>query len=384
MTKEIIAVGCADNHLPDNNRIWNNRPIEGDALFSLEQTIATAEEYDAPQVLAAGDFLDKNIVKSPILDMTFTLLDRLVRANKLLSYIRGQHEGLCNYLALHSATRWIHKQEMIISPHFPDIKMYGIDYQPIGLLQEELKAVPEGTSVLLTHQVWSNWMGAVTNPQGALEQIRRAKLTLNGDNHEAYIDETITCEDGHTMRVINPGSSCMQSIKEPPDKYIVLLYDDLSVEKLQLRTRQFYDFGLLHSNDAVDHFVETIDNKLQELHDLASIDELPAGLMMPLLRVRYSHELINAKRRIEKAVDGRGHLFLKQEPAIKPESDKRREIRRASGLKHATTLESKLPEYLETQEKNYLLHDCQRLLQTHGIRDELLTMKKEFVDEPSK
>lgn len=376
MPKEVKLVGTADVHIPANNRAWLNRPIEGDALFSLQQIISLSRQYNAEAIAAAGDVIDKALVPSPALDVTFRELDWLLREpNKLFLYNRGQHEGGSDYVGLHAATRHLHRCSLQLPC---GLTVYGIDYQPAGKLQQELVQVPAGTDILLLHQVWENLMGSVALPQGRWEQIINTELVLTGDFHE-YVDEVVVCEDGHELRVISPGSTCLQAINEPPDKYVVLIYDDLSVEKIRLRTRQFHDYGLLFSEEAVGHFFDTLEGVLKRLQAAGQADCLPPELLTPILRIRYAWGLERVPQRISRAVAGRAHLFVSQEPRPKPESDERREIRRQTGAKHATTLDSKLQEYLRSQNQQHLLVSCQRLLASHDLSQELEHMRREAV-----
>ena len=311
----------------------------------------------------------------------FEQLDRLYENGLEFYYIRGQHEGDSDFLAAHSGTRHLDHE----IPHTLNSgeRIFGLDYQPIGVLQEQLNTrvtKAANIDILVLHQVWENLMGDIACPQGRWEQIPNVEFVLTGDYHEEYIDETVSFPDGRNMRVINPGSVCLQKINEPADKYFCVLNSDFSVKKVHLRTRQLIKSDLIFDDNEMDRFVSKVHGQLKNAAQAAEQLKLPLDLIKPLLWVEYNADVANAKQRITKAVNGNAHLFLKQRPIQRPEVLERLRQRRESGDTHATTLESELLPYLEAIEKKHLGPRCQRLLQADDTFAELVKMKKEYVD----
>ena len=380
MGKKPIAVLYADGHMAKGS--WAHRTahgLKGDASFSLRQIVDKAIELDVP-VLGAGDLLDKAKVMSWPVTTMFYELDRLHEAGLALYYIRGQHEGDSDFLSAHVAG--IHVDDGKYHELPTGETVYGLDYQPIGALQERLNNEVTGDiDILMLHQVWGNLMGDIACPQGNWEQIPDVEFVLTGDYHEEYIDETVSFPDGRNMRVINPGSVCLQKINEPADKYFCVLNSDFSVKKIQLRTRQLIETDLIYDDESMDKFVANISSDMRRAEVRATDLQLPAGLCRPLLWVEYNADVANAKQRITKAVNGKAHLFLKQRPIQRPEVLERLRQRRESGDTHATTLESELFPYLEAIEKKHLGPRCQRLLQADDAFVELTKMKDEYINQ---
>jgi len=377
MEKNPIAVLYADGHMQEG--AWAHRPIKGDAAYSLKQIVSKAISLGV-DVLGAGDLIDKAKVMSWPVTQFFAQLDHLQKVGLKFYYVRGQHEGESDFLSAHPAAVHLDCGECSGLPTGHTV--LGIDYQPVGLLQERLNdelSTQEAPDILLLHQVWGNLMGDIACPQGVWEQIPKAEFVLTGDYHEDYVDETVVCEDGHELRVINPGSVCMQSISEPEDKFFCVLYDDMSVEKIQLKTRRVWRAPLISSNIDMDEFVENAPAELKRL--AAESEELPEGIRTPLVRVEYGADVDNAKRRIARVVGSQAHLFYKQRPIPKPEAIERQARRKKSGDRHATTLETKLPEYLEGEGKKHLLPQCQRVLQVKDPFAELVKMKNEYINQ---
>lgn len=374
---EPIAVLYADGHMADS--AWAHRPINGDAEFSLQQIVDAALEHHVP-VLGAGDLLDKAKVMSGPVTAMFGQLDRLHQSDLNLYYIRGQHEGESDFLSAHPAAVSLDQRGCLALPS--NFTVQGIDYQPAGVLQKRLRSdlsVEKVPDILLLHQVWNEWMGSIACPQGSLAQIPLAPLVLTGDYHGDYLDEEHRCEDGHTVRVINPGSVCMQSITEPSDKYYAILYDDMRVEKVKLRTRPASIRHVIDSNQDMDLFVERAEDLIETLAASADQQQLPEHLRKPLIRVEYSVIVDSAKKRISRALKDRAHVFYKQRP-VSRDNNSDLEVTGERKPGESVTLESRLGTWLEQQEKPHLLDKCQRLLQSDDTFTELTRMRDEYVN----
>ena len=363
-----IAVMFADGHLQD--RAWANRPIEGDSYCSFKQIIDYAVKNRLP-VIGAGDLIDKQRNTSGPIVFLHKQLDRLALKNLPFFYTQGQHEmDEDPWLSGHRTAVHLHRRKEFLH----GVTLYGIDYMPAEHLPTELGLIPEDVDLLICHQVWADWMGDIASPQGCFGDIPVVNNAFSGDYHIDTVEKT-RGKDGQQIEVLSPGSIAMQSIDEDENKYFFVLMDDLTFRRVKLMTRRKVEWTVINRQDEVEQFVETIDPVLAEVESQA--EKYPKGIRKPLLRVQYSSRLEGALRRIMKAVDGRAFVFPKETPPQKAEVEERRARKQRDGDKHATTLESLLPGYLESEGHKALQDDCQRLLQAGDVSGELQRMKKE-------
>jgi hypothetical protein len=96
---------------------------------------------------------------------------------------------------------------------------------------------------------------------------------------------------------LSPGSIAMQKIDEAPDKYVYILYDDLSYKSVQLKTRPFVEVAI-DTADELERFISEWDGVDAD------------GIDIPLYRVRFNAELLDAKARITRCVKHQAHLYL--------------------------------------------------------------------------
>ena len=386
-----IAVLFADSHLSD--RTWSHRPIYGDSYCSFEQIIDYAIDHELP-LFGAGDLIDRDLNRSEPIVFLSKQLQRLKEAGLKFYYTQGQHEL--------ADTPWLDiGDDNVKHLHHKGIKLsgvriYGLDYQPAGNLQQELDKVPKKTDLLIAHQVWSDFMGSIAAPQGGMHDVPHAMMTFTGDYH--YTEEIqVRNKTGRMMTVVSPGSTCMRSIDEPPDKYFfVLMYDeeegDLKVERKPIRTRPMVDWDeQIQRESQMERYLDTIEHTLEEARDKfmdgcmdPETGSYPAayhGMEEPLLRVIYSHRIEKGAKRIAEAIAKLPfpvHLFLKELPPEKPEVAERRKQRRENPSEaEAQTMETLLQDFLEKRDMANLQNPTQRLLQAAEPAAELQRMKKE-------
>jgi hypothetical protein len=366
-----VAVVCADAHLA--SRTWAHRPIEGDAEYSLSQVVEAAVEYRVP-LIAAGDMVDRQVNRSEVAAMLMRVLSSLRSRSPAIEcfYVQGQHDmSDPPWFSLVGPCEHVDRRPFEIA----GLKFYGLDYRPAGVLQAELYKIPSDTDVLIAHQVWGDFMGSVAAPQGGSHDIPKVRCLLTGDYHETIV-ETAVGKDGQKMTIFSPGSLCMQAINEPPTKYLSVLHDDLSVTTQQLKTRQVVEPPMICDNNTLDNFVSNIGSLLAEAKHIAVTENLPQRLHKPLLWVHYSGSIDDAGRRIRRAVDDQAHLFLREQRPEKLDNTARA-VERKPGQKHATTLESALPNFLADGGRTDIEEPCMRLLQSTDPKAELSRMREE-------
>lgn len=371
-----MCVEFADSHL--RHRLRRHRGIYGDSYFSFQQIVDYAIKHELP-LIGAGDLIDQRVNEpSPIVTLEKEL-GRLRKAGLTLYYVQGQHEGdTVPWLSIGGDTAvHIHKQVIELG----DLRIYGLDFQPAGRLQEELAAIPPDVNMGCFHQTWGDWMGSVALPQGEFADLpEQIRFLLTGDYHET-ITGCYRGAAGQPVDVFSPGSTCMQSTSEPPEKYFGVRYEDGSVQRVKLRTRHFAEY-LLNRPEDLDEFLGHVDAYLEGAADYAEDVRLPPALHAPLWKITYSPRLSDVVRRIERAVDGRAHLFWKKlRPAAEDDSDAAL-LSAAAAPSGPITLEGCLAEEVDPAQEPEVYTLCQRLLTAAAVgresaQKELETWKQE-------
>lgn len=296
-----IAIVTADLHLA--KCAWAKRPgLEGDSYFSFGQIIDNCTNQ-ALALILAGDVFDKVRPDPVTINNMSRRLNRMERNDLSIFYTQGQHE-LDRFLPwLSSLSTWpthVNKETFVIA----DRTFYGLDWTPVDRIQDELSKVPLGTDVLVAHQVWQDFMGTGLGvAECKFDDVCNVEMMITGDYHKHLIyDHKYTNSDQH-MTVLSPGSICMQSIDEDPNKYYFILNDDLTVISVKLKTRPCYRCKLDNKAD-LDLFIAVT---LAEL--LVPKSDLPEFLHKPIIDVSYVDDIPNVHKLLTEAVGSQAHLF---------------------------------------------------------------------------
>lgn len=300
MVKVLVT---SDLHLSD--KIWKHRPIEGDSYWSWEQIVDIAvEECDA--VILAGDILDKQLNNSNPISKLIDGLNRLETAGIQVFYNQGQHEYQTNpWMGLHKLSNHIHRRSFELG----GFSFLGFDYgQQQDLAQflngEEVK----DTDFLVCHQVWLEFMGEECKPQGSFADIpKTVKYLITGDYHDSI------CQKFGNLVVISPGSTHLRSIAEPEDKFVFVL--ELDNSKVKITSRELYTRRKIEidaTNSTSSDVLKNIEYSLSTCTEYAETVELPEDIKKPLLRLTYAQANTDLVEKVEKAVNGRAHIFYKQ------------------------------------------------------------------------
>ena len=364
MAKTPLALVSADWHVRRADRIWYRRDeIYGDTGYSVSQVCDIADDYNVPNVILAGDLFDMKLQQSDALRTMRLALDRFMENDRWVWYIQGQHERSTPPLlqALHSWPIYLHKQQREID----GICFYGLDYCNPGDVEAELKAVPAETDVLITHQVWKDFLGD-KHGDAWVQWVNGDPLILSGDYHRSFI-QTLSGK-----RLLSPGSLCVQDIAETPRKFVYVLFDDLSAEEIPLRTRNCYYYDI-ETEEALDEFL----TKWQDNPARVPQPNVPTYIATNLLRVRYRGDLPQAKRRLEATVGSSAHLFADPIRAAVPEQITAEQQRRVTAVMNGG-LEGCINEFYSDNPR--VRDDAIRLVRATNIQNELLLIYKEFVD----
>ena len=300
-----LFVFCADTHLADG--AWASRPaIYGDAYCSFSQIVEYCVVHNLPLVIG-GDILEKkqNLAR-PIAKLCENLT-RMQAANVPVYYIQGNHEYDRNapWLSVHPWPIYMHEASFNIN----GVKVCGLDWLPRGEIQEAFTRVPTNADILITHQVWRDLMGNVGRPECELTDVHHVQTVLAGDFHITKTVESVNAQ-GQPIKMLSPGSTCMQDIGEVPDKSFFVIgripaTSEITFVPVALNTRKFLGYTVKDQ--------ETLDKLCagEFVRDVqASADAwLPDDIQKPLVRVKFDKRLPDAHLRISTAIGELAHLF---------------------------------------------------------------------------
>lgn len=209
-----LFVFCADLHLEDG--AWSTRPaIYGDAYYSFQQIIDYCIEHRLPLIMG-GDILEKKQNLARPIAKLCAGLTRMQDEELEVFYIQGNHEYDRNapWLSVHP---WpIHIHDVLYN--IRGAQVYGLDWLPRGDIQTALAAVPENTDILITHQVWKDFMGEIGRTECELTDVHHVQTVLAGDFHITKVAESTNAQ-GKAIKMLSPGSTAMQDMGEQPDKF---------------------------------------------------------------------------------------------------------------------------------------------------------------------
>ena len=311
---DYFALAASDLHL--KKRTWSNRPIEGDSYFAWEQIVNIAIREEVEVVILAGDILDKQINGSEPIGKLQEGIEKLGAAGIKTLFIQGQHEYQeVPWASLSKHAIHLHRNCVDVN----DYTVVGIDFQAKERLQDELsyvtetlKAAPDNT-ILVMHQVWEEWMGERALPQGKLEDVKNwlpgLRLLITGDLHESRLHHD-------PLTVLSPGSTCMQAISEPEDKFVYLLRNRgrqlVEVVKEPLLKRPFIDWPRMETVADIEDCIREYYTVYEDQQAHAEQHSIPEGIRTPLVRFQYDHSLSGDMNRLEKLAGDSGHIFWKE------------------------------------------------------------------------
>lgn len=302
-----LFVFCADLHLEDG--AWSTRPsIYGDSYYSFKQIVDYCIEHKLPLILG-GDVLERKQNQARPIAKLCEGLSRMQYAQINVYYIQGNHEYDRNapWLSVHPWPIHMHNAATKIG----DATVYGLDWLPRGEIQEALQQVPVGTDILITHQVWKDFMGEIGRTECELTDVHNVQTVLAGDFHVTKVAESVNAQ-GKPIKMLSPGSTAMQDMGEDPDKsfFVICAHEGQIIFKPErLKTRR--------ASSYVVKDIETLDQLCagglaKEIASMVQHAETHAyhpDIHKPLIRVKFDKRLPDAYMRISTVVGESAHLF---------------------------------------------------------------------------
>lgn len=302
-----LFVFCADLHLEDG--AWSTKPgIYGDSYYSFAQIIDYCIAHRLPLILG-GDVLErKQNLARPIAKLCHGL--SLMQSAQLnVYYIQGNHEYDRNapWLSIHPWPIHIHNELVNIG----GVTVYGLDWLPRGDIQEALKQVPVDTEILITHQVWKDFMGEIGRTECELTDVHNVQTVLAGDFHVTKVAESVNAQ-GQAIKMLSPGSTAMQDMGETHEKFFFVICQNatqISFKPERLKTRGVTQH-VVKEPDALDELCAgQLAREILALVDHAKTNGYDSSIHKPLVRVKFDKRLPDAFLRISTAVGDSAHLF---------------------------------------------------------------------------
>ena len=285
-----FALVASDLHLQD--KTWKHRDIVGDAYTSWRQIVEAAIEQQVKCVILAGDVLDRQTNLSKPVTELLRGVEKLGRHGITTVFVQGQHELQEEPWAAISA--YAHHLAEDGPYELPDqgFVIVGVDYQHKEHLVDSLSYLAEAYAyepekmILVMHQVWRDWMGDRALPQGEFSDVDGfvpgLELLITGDLHESRLESYKTIK-----HILSPGSTCMQSIAEPEDKFMYWLQqaEDSSLEIVRdkLVTRQVFRYQITNQDEHAEFLKDVADYQ-------KNIDPME---WKPLAHIRYSADVVS-------------------------------------------------------------------------------------------
>lgn len=300
MLKQPICAFTGDNHLRPVT--WVKHPtLYGDAYASFRQIVEQCVARRLPLVLL-GDLFDSTRPDSHSVGTYLWAVSLMQESNLPVYYIEGNHDVADPPWA--SLSAWARPVGQFSLRGVPT---YGLSFTSSSLLPDALAAIPAGTNILLSHQSWLE-IQRVGHTDGQFGMIPRGLTMLVADYHVCGT-YTGKAANGEDVIAYSPGSTAMQALNEPPDKYFGILFDDLSVEWVPLETRPVISV-VCNTVDELEDLVARIPDRIQ-----VAVPVNP-DIRKPILRVRYNDTIPEAYTRLMAVAGDRYHVFLEPQRQV--------------------------------------------------------------------
>jgi hypothetical protein len=306
-----VALFFADAHIDVHN--WASHPqLEGDSMVAFQHIVFAAKEKNVP-VFCAGDFFDTRKPPTECIRHVRRMMDHLESVGLSFYFLQGQHDmAEPPWLnAVHDWPTWLHKDVAVLSN---GERVYGLDWLPAARLEGALNDIPSVTDIFMGHQVWSDFMGDIANPEGDFGMVRYATRIFTGDYHRKMHwlpeDSGLRGKDGQQLEVISPGATNLRAINETRYKYYCLYMDDGSWRFRKIPQRPVEELQVEDIAD-VERFVASWPDSVVRIANKAVKDGVATRCRTPILYVKYRETVPDTPSRIDKAVGTQAFTFYK-------------------------------------------------------------------------
>lgn len=299
-----LFVFCADLHLEDG--AWASKSsIYGDSYYSFKQIVNFCIENKLPLILG-GDVLERKQNQARPIAKLCEGLSRLQEEQIRVYYIQGNHEYDRNapWLSVHPWPIHLHN----VSVQFHGKNVWGLDWLPKGDIQKALQEVPEDTDILITHQVWKDFMGNIGRTECDLTDVHHVQVVLSGDFHVTKVAESTNAQ-GKPIKMLSPGSTAMQDMGEDPHKSFFVICEHegqivFSPKKLDTRAAKTYVVKDSETLDAL-----CAGGFAKDIEHMINTAGFHPDIRKPLVKVKFDKRLPDAFMRITTVIGESAHLF---------------------------------------------------------------------------
>ena len=238
MKKPLLIVGT-DTHLKNGN--------ESQIIDIFKQMLDEAIKLGLSEVYFDGDWFDSRKYQSlSTLRATITILDMYEEAGVLLKAIPGNHdkpnyEAEDSYLDVFGRYKSLDLTTTTSYSDYGDVRIHMIPFFDEKTsfqkyLEESIKNIDNSKkNVLMTHVavdgVRNNDGSEMEGVVGLSQFTDHFDLVLIGHYHD--------CQELADGKIIYIGSTHQHNFGENSAKGVTVLYDDLSIEQIQLKTKTF-------------------------------------------------------------------------------------------------------------------------------------------------
>jgi hypothetical protein len=359
MSKTAVAIFTGDNHLQPQT--WARfQDLQHDAYISWQQIVGRALNTGLP-ILQLGDLFNKVRPDSRSLHVYMDSLNNLHHHKVDFFFVRGNHDNVIPSLpTIHNWARPV--AQLAIN----GVRFYGIDFCNAESFKQQLQSQPAmQADVVLAHQAWKQ-IQRNGGCDGDFTDFLTGKVLLTGDYHETNVYHG-QAQDGTTVTAYSPGSTCMQAINEPVEKFYGILYDDLSVEWQKLQTRPCLRYNLRTEGE-----LSQMLGNLQADIACASMAISYPEIRKPLVHVTYLDNIPDAYSRLVAAT--KGDCFLYPAP-VRPTQTRTVDLTQTP----ADAFNSLRSAVIHLSPAGPVRNDTLRLLDSPTPKNEITVMYDEFI-----
>jgi len=191
------------------------------------------------------------------------------------------------------------------------IGVWGLDWLPRGDIQAAFQTVPEDTDILITHQVWKDFMGEIGRTECELTDVHHVQTVLAGDFHVTKIAESVNAQ-GKPIKMLSPGSTAMQDMGEQPAKFFFVISEhdaEIIFEAKPLKTRGTLSYVVKEAELLDELCAGKLTREIEKLVEDSKAAGHHPDIHKPLVRVKFDKRLPDAFLRVTTVVSDSAHLF---------------------------------------------------------------------------
>jgi DNA repair exonuclease SbcCD nuclease subunit len=306
MRKPILAF-CADLQARES-AYKSVKELRGDDLYALRQVVDKCLELDIPLILG-GDQVDSPTISD---DHTVALRRELARMQQPVWYVDGNHERGYRCLSLEGGSAAVATNLEESPVEVSGLKIRGFNWRSRRTWEDYLQnnQLDEADIVVLhgfAEQVVSS-LGLPKDEKPVCDYDLdwfdgRYKLALMGDIHMEW-----DYNGNKGTRFLYSGSMWMHRVGEPEAKSFVLVFEDLSIERVSLKCRPFMQTAIKSKEDA---------NRVLEWIQAASSGkdsqamEVYMGSKLPRLHISTESDITSETEALIRQMETKAFVFRK-------------------------------------------------------------------------